>query len=68
MQAIEKDAQERSERKRAAKGEATVYKDAGNEAFKSGDYLKAVELYTQVSGLLELNTLLDITTTHYYFR
>ena len=52
MKALEKDAQERSDRRKAAKAEATVYKDEGNAAFKSGDYEKAVDLYSQVCLLI----------------
>lgn len=48
MKALERDAQERTEKKKAAKVKATVFKERGNTAFKSGDYLKAIELYTQV--------------------
>lgn len=48
LKALEKDAQERGDRKRQAKAEAMVFKDEGNAAFKSGDYHKAVDLYSQV--------------------
>ena len=61
MKALEKDAQERSDRRKAAKAEATVYKDEGNAAFKSGDYEKAVDLYSQVCLLYLLITYILIT-------
>jgi len=48
MKALEKDAKERADRKNAARVEASVFKNEGNEAFKAGEFKKAVESYTKV--------------------
>ena len=48
MKVLEKDAEERATRRKKARAEATVLKDEGNTAFKTGEYEKAVELYSQV--------------------
>jgi len=48
MKALEKDAKERADRKNAARVEASVFKNEGNEAFKAGEFEKAVESYTKV--------------------
>ncbi|XP_067935287.1 tetratricopeptide repeat protein 12-like isoform X2 [Watersipora subatra] len=53
MKAMEKDVEERTERKRKAKGEASVYKNKGNEAFKAEDYEKAVQLYSKGLDILK---------------
>ncbi|KAF6019636.1 TTC12 [Bugula neritina] len=47
MKALEKDAKERADRKNAARVEASVFKNEGNEAFKAGEFEKAVESYTK---------------------
>lgn len=50
MKVLEKDAEERGARRKKARAEATAFKDEGNTAFKSGDYEKAVDLYSKVCG------------------
>ena len=48
MAAMEQDATERAERRRKAEKDANEIKEKGNEAFHRGDYLRALELYTEV--------------------
>ena len=48
MAAMQKDADERHERKKKAQEEAMVFKDKGNAEFKAGNYDQAIEFYTQV--------------------
>ena len=50
MDMMEKDIQERNERRKKNSAEATRIKDLGNEQFKEGNYEKAVELYSQVTN------------------
>ena len=50
MDMMEKDIQERNERRKKNSTEATRIKDLGNEQFKEGNYEKAVELYSQVTN------------------
>ena len=52
MQAVERDAAERSQRRKEAKERATEWKDRGNVEFKEGNYEKAIEHYTE--GLTHL--------------
>ena len=48
MAAMQKDADERHERKKKAQKEAAALKDKGNAEFKAGNYDQAIEFYTQV--------------------
>ena len=48
MAAVEADAKERAERRKAATAEATKLKLVGNDHFKSGNYQQAIDFYTQV--------------------
>ena len=48
MDALEKDAKERSERRKVREKEAQVIKEKGNQAFKDNDFEKALEFYNQV--------------------
>ena len=47
MAAVEADCRERAERRRLNESVADRLRLEGNEAFTAGDYLRAVELYTQ---------------------
>jgi len=47
MAAMELDCRERAERRKVGEAAAEKLKLTGNEAFNAGDYLKAVELYTE---------------------
>jgi len=47
MAAMELDCRERAERRMMNEAAAERLKLAGNEAFNAGDYVKAVELYTE---------------------
>ncbi|XP_022098527.1 tetratricopeptide repeat protein 12-like isoform X2 [Acanthaster planci] len=47
MKALEADANQRAEKRRKQKAEATVLKDQGNQEFQTGNYTRAVELYTE---------------------
>ena len=49
MAAMEKDAEERYQRKKQSEKEAMVIKEKGNTAFKEGDYEGAVKYYSEVS-------------------
>lgn len=49
MAAIERDCQERAERKRQMKKEAEKLKDEGNVEFSKGNYENAVALYKKVT-------------------
>ncbi|XP_078659346.1 tetratricopeptide repeat protein 12-like [Branchiostoma floridae x Branchiostoma belcheri] len=60
MDFIEKDAAERAARKKEQRKEATVLKDQGNAAFKSGDFQTAVDFYTQ--GLEKLKDFKELWT------
>ncbi|XP_077999386.1 tetratricopeptide repeat protein 12-like [Glandiceps talaboti] len=46
MKYLEHDAEARAQRRKERTDKATVWKDKGNEAFKCGDYEKAIECYT----------------------
>ena len=48
MAAMEKDAEERYQRKKQSEKEAMLIKEKGNAAFKDGDYEKAVQHYSEV--------------------
>ncbi|KAJ8316039.1 hypothetical protein KUTeg_006053 [Tegillarca granosa] len=47
MAALEKDAEERYQRKKEARKEADQIKERGNDEFRQGNYEKALELYTE---------------------
>ncbi|XP_064601805.1 tetratricopeptide repeat protein 12-like isoform X1 [Liolophura sinensis] len=47
MKAMEDDAKERAQRRKVNEKAATKLKEEGNEEFKSGNYEKAVELYSK---------------------
>jgi hypothetical protein len=49
MAAMEADANERYERRKLREKEAQVIKEQGNQAFKDGDFEKALDFYNQVS-------------------
>jgi len=59
MAAIEKDCQERAERKRQMKKVAEKLKDEGNVEFSKGNYENAIVLYKQVTACL--NTVEGLT-------
>ena len=44
---MEADANERAMKRKKRREEATIFKNQGNEKFKMGNFLRAVELYTQ---------------------
>ena len=48
MSAMERDAEERYQRRLVSKKKATDIKDRGNVKFRDGDYNGAIELYTEV--------------------
>lgn len=48
---MEKDALERSERRKKHINEAKIYKEKGNAEFKKENYLKAVEYYSKVNQI-----------------
>ena len=50
MKALEEDAQERFKRKRAREKVAEGLKEKGNEEFRTGNYEKALDFYTQVGS------------------
>ena len=47
MKAVERDAEERYQRRQEGKKRATEWKEKGNVEFKAGNYEQAVELYTE---------------------
>ena len=54
MVSMERDAQERSERRKVKEKEATVHKEQGNQHFKAGEYEKALQCYTKVLACSKL--------------
>ena len=52
MSAMERDAEERHERKRAATRQANALKEQGNEQFRAQNYPAAAELYSQAIQLV----------------
>lgn len=51
MKAMEADAKERAQRRKVNEQAANKLKEEGNEEFKSGNYEKAVELYSKVGWI-----------------
>jgi hypothetical protein len=49
FQAMEQDAKERFERKKANQKVSKKFKEEGNQHFKNGNYNEALNLYNQVS-------------------
>ncbi|XP_033641099.1 tetratricopeptide repeat protein 12-like [Asterias rubens] len=47
LRSMEADANERAMKRKKRREEATIFKNQGNEKFKMGNFLRAVELYTQ---------------------
>ncbi|XP_031440151.1 tetratricopeptide repeat protein 12 isoform X2 [Clupea harengus] len=60
MGILEKDAEERSKRRRSKEEKAKVLKTRGNTAFSQGDYEAAVQFYTE--GLQQLRDMLELYT------
>ena len=61
MRMMEQDANDRYERRKKNEKLAMVQKDLGNEEFKSGNYEKAVEFYSEVRMMREYVRRVKIT-------
>jgi len=68
MAAMESDCRERAERRKENESVAEKLKLEGNEAFNAGDYVRAVELYTDSLSRVKHWTVLYTNRAQAYLR